>query len=206
MTRAKTRPNRFHGRVEHADGRLCARSGCLEPGEFRAPRQSAAVPAGYDWLCLEHVREHNEKWNYFNGLSQDVVARMNHRYATWDRPTWPRGAMAGAGPLDPDLIDLGRLFNGQPGFGRFAEQPSPAKQRQPLSAPERRALAELGLDECATAQDIKWRYKALLKRYHPDTNGGDRSYERQLQQVIGAYQCLSGLLGDPVARKTSAHD
>lgn len=200
MTDAKRRPNRFHGRVQHADGRLCARPGCTEPGEFRAPRHATAGPADYDWLCLDHVRDHNEKWNFFSGLSQDDVARMNHRYATWDRPTWPRNGLNGDRLADPELIDIGRIFAGQPGLGRFAEKPARAKQRQPLTAAERRALADLGLDESATAQDIKWQYKALLKRYHPDTNGGDRSWERELRKVIGAYQRLAGLVGGQASR------
>ncbi len=193
MTTARRKPNRFHGRIEHADGRLCAKPGCSQLGEFRAPRGPLAGPNNYDWLCLEHVRLHNESWNYFNGLSPEAATRVNDPYGVWDRPTWPRHGHAGGPAADPELIDLAHLFADYPGLRRFAEKPAAAKARQPLSAAERAALRELELDESATAQDIKWRYKALLKRYHPDTNGGDRSGERRLQRIIGAYQRLAGI-------------
>jgi DnaJ-class molecular chaperone len=42
---------------------------------------------------------------------------------------------------------------------------------------------------------IKARYKELVKRFHPDANGGDRGAEERLKQVIKAYGVLraSGL-------------
>ncbi|MES2136752.1 MAG: DnaJ domain-containing protein, partial [Pseudomonadota bacterium] len=34
------------------------------------------------------------------------------------------------------------------------------------------------------------RYSGLVRRYHPDKNGGDRSHEGRLGEVIEAYQLL----------------
>jgi len=48
------------------------------------------------------------------------------------------------------------------------------------------ALAVLGLPPNATRQQIKRRYRALAKRYHPD-RGGD---QRQMQRIIAAYELL----------------
>jgi DnaJ-class molecular chaperone len=48
----------------------------------------------------------------------------------------------------------------------------------------------LGLDETATKSDIKLRYKELVKRHHPDANGGDRSSEDRLRSIIEAYNTL----------------
>ena len=42
---------------------------------------------------------------------------------------------------------------------------------------ERKALDALGLEADATTAEIKARFKALVKRHHPDANGGDRSTE-----------------------------
>jgi len=39
------------------------------------------------------------------------------------------------------------------------------------------------------------RYSDLAHRYHPDRNGGDRSHESKLQQVVEAYQMLRKLPG-----------
>jgi DnaJ-domain-containing protein 1 len=48
------------------------------------------------------------------------------------------------------------------------------------------ALSVLGLPSNATPEQIKRRYRALAKRYHPD-RGGD---QRQMQRIIAAYEYL----------------
>ena len=55
---------------------------------------------------------------------------------------------------------------------------------------ERKALEALGLDETARPDQVKAAYKALVKRHHPDANGGDRSCEDRLRQVLQAYAYL----------------
>ncbi len=55
---------------------------------------------------------------------------------------------------------------------------------------ERGALADLDLGEEATAPEIRTRYTELIKRCHPDSNGGDRSAEHKLQRVLRAYKTL----------------
>ena len=66
----------------------------------------------------------------------------------------------------------------------------PARARRKLRNGERRALFRLGLDETATGDDIKKRYKTLVKRLHPDANGGSRANEDKLREVIRAYDFL----------------
>ena len=48
----------------------------------------------------------------------------------------------------------------------------------------------MNLSEAASAGDIRQRYRELVKRLHPDANGGDRSLEDRLQAVIRAYETL----------------
>ena len=55
---------------------------------------------------------------------------------------------------------------------------------------ERRALETLGLPIDADRRALRERYSELVRRYHPDRNGGDRSYEARLQGVVEAYQLL----------------
>ena len=66
-------------------------------------------------------------------------------------------------------------------------------ERQPPRAVrplERRALEALGLPETAGRVGIKTRFKELVKRHHPDSHGGDRSFEDRLRAVIQAYNYL----------------
>ena len=55
---------------------------------------------------------------------------------------------------------------------------------------ERKCLRTLDLDEDAKADEIKARFKALVKRHHPDINGGDKQSEDRLREVIQAYNHL----------------
>jgi curved DNA-binding protein CbpA len=48
----------------------------------------------------------------------------------------------------------------------------------------------LGLGDDAELHSIRQRYSTLVRRYHPDKNGGDRSHERRLGEVIEAWQLL----------------
>jgi DnaJ-domain-containing protein 1 len=58
---------------------------------------------------------------------------------------------------------------------------------------ERKALDTLNLDIHATAAEIKARFKELAKRLHPDANGGDRSREDKLREIIQAYNYLKSV-------------
>ena len=55
---------------------------------------------------------------------------------------------------------------------------------------ERKALQVMGLGADATLEIVKAKYKALVKQHHPDANGGDRSTEDRLIEIIKAYNYL----------------
>ena len=55
---------------------------------------------------------------------------------------------------------------------------------------ERKALHELGLEVGADKAEIKAQFKLLVKRHHPDANGGDRGTEDKLREIIQAYNYL----------------
>ena len=76
-------------------------------------------------------------------------------------------------------------------FGRKGDQApqSPTEDRR-VGKLERTALADLDLEPGADRAAIKARYHDLLKRFHPDTNGGDRGAEAKLQRVIKAWKTL----------------
>ena len=169
--------------------------GCSHAGEFRAPKGRGQE--GRFWhFCLDHVRAYNATYNYFAGMPDDDVLAYQKAATTGHRPTWtmgvnpasqrrdePRGA---AGPRVEDPFDM---FGDGRGFRRSAgRQPSPRARR--LKILERKALETLDLPEAATGAEIKSRYKTLVKRLHPDANGGDRSSEEKLRGIIQAYNTL----------------
>jgi hypothetical protein len=180
-----TKQSRMHGRVEGARAK-CAVPGCVAPGEFKAPLQPANFdgPGTWRFLCLEHVREHNSKYNYFEGMSPEQIQDAQSPLAGWERPS-RRFAANGADP-PPTWSDFSDPLDAI--SQRFRLNRDRAQSR--FSRPERRALSVLGLGEDADRHSVRKRYSSLVRRFHPDKNGGDRSHEARLGEVIEAYQLL----------------
>ena len=88
----------MHGRVEGARA-CCAVAGCDAPGEFKAPLSPGGFdgPGAWRFLCLDHVREHNAKYNYFEGMSPDEITEAQSPLAGWERPS-RRFSAAGSDP------------------------------------------------------------------------------------------------------------
>lgn len=181
-----TKQSRLHGRVEGARAQ-CAVPGCRAPGEFKAPLQPANFdgPGSWRFLCLDHVREHNARYNFFEGMSPDEITRAQHPLAGWDRPS-RKFAANGADPA-PRWSDFADPLDAiATRFGNLREVDQPSR----FSKTERRALSALGLSDDADRHALRQRYSHLVRRFHPDKNGGDRSHERKLGEVIEAYQLL----------------
>jgi len=179
---------RFHGRVE-GRAQPCAQPGCEAVGEFRAPGAWGPDfdgPGEWRWFCLDHVRAFNSGYNYFEGMSTEEISAAQNPYGGWDRETRAFAVNGSPGPRWADFTDpldaIGARFR-------------PARARhdgRELSEADRRHLRVLGLDVDADRRGLRMRYAELVRRYHPDRNGGDRSHEKALQQVIEAYTALKG--------------
>jgi hypothetical protein len=181
--------SRFHGRVGTGE-RPCEQPGCTEPGEFRAPGAAGHQkdgPGRWRWFCLDHVRAFNDSYNYFAGMDADEIAAAQRPFAGWERETRAFSTHAhAAGPRWADFIDPLDAIG-----ARFADlRPPQRADGKPLSEGDRRALKVLGLGPDADRRALRQRYADLLHRYHPDRNGGDRSHEKALQDVISAYTRL----------------
>jgi len=187
-TQDQRRQARFHGRVGNGE-RSCDAEGCDEPGEFRAPgqrRHGFDGPGEWRWFCLDHVRAFNGGYNYFEGMSADEIEAEQRPYAGWERETRAFSARAhGDGPRWADFVDPLDAIG-----ARYADIPRPRADGRPLSEGDRKALRVLGLGTDADRHALRRRYADLVRRYHPDRNGGDRTHEKALQDVISAYTQL----------------
>jgi len=188
------RHTRFHGRVE-GSARACSFPGCANAGEFRAPpenrRDAADGPPQWRWFCLEHIRAFNQEYNFFKGMSSEEIDEAQRPYAGWGSETraFSTNAASGTPPprwadFDDPLDAIGARFK-----ARMAEMAQRADGK-PLSGEDRSALKTLGLAPDADRKALRTRYTELVRRYHPDHNGGDRAHEKALQDVIAAYTHL----------------
>jgi hypothetical protein len=145
------------------------------------------------WLCAQHAQEHNRNWNFFDGLSESEAEKARHAKFYGDRPTWSMGSndRARASARTRGHADLHDSFGI---FGNGARRPSALNPRhrngRPLPRLQAQAFETLGLRVTAAGPDIRRRYAELVRRYHPDANGGDRSAENQLAEVVRAHQIL----------------
>lgn len=162
--------------------RACDHAGCANEGTHRAPR-SPTEPNAFYWFCQPHARAHNESWDYFRGMPEEEVLAFQRDAITGHRPTWRMADRVGS----PGAAAA--RARAHPIFRRAAAANARTRQRRPLPL-QAEALATLGLDAGASLNDVRARYKELVKRFHPDANGGDRTAEERLAQVIRAYSTL----------------
>lgn len=169
---------------------VCAAPGCVDAGVYPAPRDRSR-PRPFIYFCLEHIRAYNAGWDYYRGMNADQIEADRRLDVVWRRQTWAFGgkerrkATADFAFEDP-LAACSDLFD-EPGAGR-------PKRRFRPGGPEDRAQAELGLDDDFDREMLKLRYKALVKRWHPDANGGSVEAEERLKAINEAYRTLLNAL------------
>jgi hypothetical protein len=183
-------------RASRPQARACAVGGCAEPGDCRVPKSRENL-TDYLWLCIAHARAHNESWDFFKGMDDGDIAKFRDEAILGHRPTWPMGKRAarmrtGQGP---DFKGPLHFHDGYAVMGDEGESPQVRRPERQLTRLQIMAMDTLQLAHNATLIEIKARYKELVKRFHPDANGGDRGAEERLKQVIKAYGVLraSGL-------------
>jgi len=179
----RTRGKRGMSGAFETSTRVCEHDGCEETGQYRAPKSPDSLDE-YFWFCKDHVRAYNLKWNFFNGTEEELAAQID-KDRVWERETKPFGknkdearAWSRLGIDDPHQV-LGENATRNPG------KSGGAGRRLPPT--ERRALDILDAKDHWSKPEIRKAYKSLIKVLHPDMNGGDRSQEEQLQEVVWAW-------------------
>ena len=157
---------------------------CNEQAGYPAP--AGPRESGRRNFCYTHVAEYNRSYNYFEGMSNDEAERFRRAAQTGHRPTWAMGARRarGAKAEDWQFQDPLELM------AHAGYVPGEAQGPSRVTSGQKRALTVLDLPETAKPEDVKKRFKHLVKQYHPDANGGDRAHEEQLQAVVQAHDYL----------------
>nr|HIL77117.1 molecular chaperone DnaJ [Rhodospirillales bacterium] len=180
--------------------RSCDWPSCRLEGIHRAPKSQERIQE-YDWFCLEHVRIYNNSWNYYESMSDEEVDELIRSDTTWNRPTWPsgdrqRGALPNTDELSFGTNNIGTSYgNFSDPFGFFTKDRTfkrPTKQNSMncLSVRDKKALSLLGFDVLVKTSELKARYKLLVKKYHPDSTGGNKKLEERFKQINEAYEIV----------------
>ena len=190
--------------AEEQHPHVCQWKGCSAPGDYKAPK-GRGRDNDYYHFCLEHVRTFNASYNYFAGMSDAEIEVFRKEAITGHRPTWKLGAdkggtdnlseaNAGSGKARryanfarDGIGDPHRVLDDSDAVTHGTGRQNPRRALKPL---ERKAFEALDLAETAQGAEIKGRFKELVKRHHPDANGGDRGAEDKLREIIQAYNYL----------------
>jgi curved DNA-binding protein CbpA len=170
---------------------MCQHPGCNAKGPHRAPA-GRDREGHYIFLCAKHVAEYNKTYNYFAGMDDTDISAYQKDALTGHRPTWKlgaNGAAQGSAPSEPKTgqYETVGLFSAR----RSATRRGAGQEARPTYGKlALKALAILHLDETATPESIRAKYKSWVKQLHPDANGGDRSREEKLREILKAYGTL----------------
>lgn len=195
--RVKPPGGRKGARKVEATTRACEHKGCDQKGDCKAPKQTAAslkrkrkTDADFHWFCQRHAGEYNKQYNFFDGMTEAEYLAFRSsedsgHQKTWKFGTGPMGGAKGASRLDAKKWGGRHFFDEDGNHVRPNKTEKPGRTRLQL-----RALDELDLPHNSDAAAVREKYSRLVKEYHPDSNGGDRSNEHRLAKVIRAFKTL----------------
>lgn len=158
----------------------CQAQGCRQPGLYKAPRSKTSLH-DYAWYCLDHIRDYNQKWDFFAGMGRDEIETFMRDALTGHRPTWSREGQAHR--------DYERL---QLALEEFLHLSAAKARKSPRLTPRlREALAIMDMEYPYTLAALKVRWRALARKLHPDVNKSDRKAEEKFKRLTVAYLLLT---------------
>lgn len=170
----------------------CDHPGCAASATHRAPKARNRLNEYY-WFCLEHIREYNRSWNYCAGMTDLEVETEIRNDTVWRRPTWPLGSQGQRKAFSAQFRDDLGVFEAAASAGGDTAREERSVRGKP-DAGVRRALRIMNIDGPVNLTALKSRYKELVKKLHPDANGGDRAAEEKLKDINQAYATLKKFL------------
>lgn len=169
----------------------CQHDGCVEEGEYRAPKSCDDANQTWLWFCLKHVRHYNERWNYFSGMSEEDVLKQWFKDITWERPSWPLGNWF----TKSHYVKTRKSEFSDP-FGIFSNSYKAyqdVKKEFVVGGDKWLDLFELPAN--FTEDQLQQSYRKLVKQYHPDVNQDDSKANEKIRLINDGYAQLKKRLG-----------
>jgi len=153
----------------------CDHTGCTKAGTCRAPKSRDLKD--YWFFCQEHAAEYNKNWNFYADMTPEEIE------ADWEKQTFG-ATLKDKNQANTDAADYAKFINdfltGRAAFDHVAPKKSVPSQ---IVA----ALKVLDLPVTASWREIAARYRALAKKHHHDTAGGNAE---KFTRISGAYDTL----------------
>ena len=162
---------------------ICDWNNCSVEGAYRAPIEKDNSKQ-YRMLCLNHVKEFNKNWNYFDGMNDGQICEFIKSDMTWHKPTQSFGSsdnffkILWNNTLKEDTYKS-KIKNQLDHMSQFK-----------LNQNDVRAFSILGLSVGIAWVKVQEKFKKLVKKFHPDMNAGNKKYEDRLKVITLAYTQL----------------
>ena len=166
---------------------ICDWNNCNNIGEYKAPVERDNSKK-YRLLCLKHIKEINKNWNYFEKMNDAEILEFIKSDMTWHKPTQNFSAQDNFfkilwnNALKEDLNKNGIDKN----YAKIAQLN--------FSNKDLKAFDILGLDVTINWENIRSKFKKLVKKFHPDMNSGNKKFEEKLKVITLAYTQLKRTL------------
>ena len=163
----------------------CSKFNCNKAGKYRAPSSREKIH-DYLYFCLDHIREYNKEWNYYEGLDNSEIENAIRNATTWERPSWPtkKGLHRNWDKININFED----------FDNLNEKERKQTFSRSFSISEIKAFKILQVSPTKNIDTIKKAYKKLVKKYHPDYNIGNKEYENKIKLINQAYNDLKEII------------
>ena len=166
----------------------CDKENCNKKGEFKAPKSRLELN-NYYYFCIEHIKEYNKSWDFYKGLSVNQIESSMREDIIWNRPSWPlkgnpQKVMEQINNFfDTEFNGLNAKENGHKYFKNKLLDEN-------LTKDESQALELLNLKLPLSLDKIKKNYKKLVKIFHPDVNGNNKTAEEKFKEINKSYKTL----------------
>ncbi len=162
----------------------CDVVGCKNPGGYEAPK-SPNSKEKYSF-CLSHVKEYNKRWNFFAGKSQSQIHDYQKNDFFIGRPTRPFSK----GVNSKIKFEFEYYFNNDTlNFERIKGNKNTNFNKK-ISTEIRRCLKIFDIKDDFNEQQLKKKYKELVKKYHPDLNKNFHNKEKNIKEINKSYSKL----------------
>ena len=162
---------------------ICDYKNCKKIGKHKAPIEKDNSKK-FRWLCLDHIKEFNQRWDYFKGMSDHEIYSFLKSDMTWHKLTQSFNSPDNFfNILWKNTLNGGEnILNGKHG--------KKIKTKINFLNKDREAFKIIGLEVGTKWDTIQNQFKKLVKKYHPDMNAGDKKFEEKLKIVTLAYTQL----------------
>ena len=166
---------------------ICEWANCKRIGKFKAPLERDNSK-NHKWLCEDHIKLFNKNWDYFDGMCQDEIEDFLKSDLTWHRPTQQFGS-------SDNFFNIlwTNALNDNFNFFRYKENVNKLNSKK-LSEKDKDAFKIMGLDLNTDWENIRKKFKILVKKFHPDKNSGNKEFEDKLKKITLAYSRIKHIM------------